>query len=171
MSAKTHWKQLINPDHFGAYALPDGKDLTVTIDYVVRKTVTGSGGKKDECTVAHLIGNKPLVLNVTNSKSIAKLYGAYIEDWRGKKITLFASTTKLAGDMVECIRIRPQVTIQKQAITEARLLSAIKSINDGDFTLEKLNEKFQLTKEQAEQVREALKPVQNEATENLQGAA
>lgn len=166
---------MINPDYFGAYALPDGKDLTVTIDYVIREVVPGPGGKKEECTVAYLIGNKPLILNVTNCKSITKLYNsAYIEDWRGKKITLFASTTKYAGDMVECVRIRPQVTVQKQQISEQRLLSAIKSIKDGDFTLEKLNEKFQLTKEQADQVREALKPTdpeQNETPDDLQGAA
>ena len=101
MNTRTHWKQLINPDYIGAYALPNGDDLTVTIDFVPNEVVTGSGGKKEECTVAHLVGQKPLILNVTNSKSIHKLYGPYIEDWRGKQITLYASTTKLAGEIVE----------------------------------------------------------------------
>ena len=93
MDTKTHWKKLINPDYIGAYALNPDEDLTVTIDYVQREQVTGSGGKKEECTVAHLVGQKPLILNVTNSKTIAKLYGSYIEDWSGKQITLTGSSS------------------------------------------------------------------------------
>lgn len=105
-ASKTHWKTLINPDYIGAYALSEGEDLTVTIDWVQSEEVTGSGGKKEICTVAHLVGHKPMILNVTNSKSIHKLYGPYIEDWAGKNITLYASTTKLAGEMVECLRAK-----------------------------------------------------------------
>jgi hypothetical protein len=157
MSTKTHWKQLINPDYLGAYALPDGEDMTVTIDYVQNEVVTGSGGKKEECTVAHLVGQKPLILNVTNSKSIHKLYGPYIEDWRGKQITLYASTTKLAGEMVECLRIRPKVAEKmKQNISDKRLEAAIESIRKGDYTLEKLQDNFFLTPAQEAKVAESL---------------
>ena len=99
MTDKTHWKLLQNPDYIGAYFLQPGEDLTITIDYVVREIITGTGGKKEECTVAHLQGGlKPFILNATNSKSIARLYGPYIEDWAGKSVTLFASTARLAGD-------------------------------------------------------------------------
>lgn len=157
MTTKTHWKQLINPDYLGAYALPDGEDMTVTIDYVQNEVVTGSGGKKEECTVAHLVGQKPLILNVTNSKSIHKLYGPYIEDWRGRQITLYASTTKLAGEMVECLRIRPKVAEKaKQNISDKRLEAAIESIRKGDYTLEKLQSGFFLTPAQEAKVAEAL---------------
>lgn len=156
--SKTHWKQLINPDYIGAYALPEGEDLTVTIDYVQNEVVTGSGGKKEECMVAHLVGQKPLILNVTNSKSIHKLYGPFIEDWRGKQVTLYASTTKLAGDIVECLRIRPQVAKvdNRQKINDARLEKAIASIKAGEFTLEKLRAGFLLTPAQEIKVVEAL---------------
>lgn len=155
--SKTHWKQLINPDYIGAYALPDGEDLTVTIDYVQSEVITGSGGKKEECTVAHLVDHKPLILNVTNSKSIHKLYGPYIEDWRGKKITLYASTTKMAGEIVECLRIRPSVAEPtKQNISDKRLESAIESIRKGEFTLEKLQKNFFLTPSQEKRISDAL---------------
>ena len=107
---KTHWKKLINPDYIGAYSLEAGKDLTVTIEKVVREMVTGDGGKKDECTVAYLKGQKPFILNRTNSKTIQKLYNSpYIEDWAGKQITLYATTTRVAGDTVECLRVRSTV--------------------------------------------------------------
>lgn len=105
MTGKTHWKRLINPNYIGAYSLEKGQDLSVVIESVCSDVVTGTGGKKEESTIAYLKGQKPFILNNTNSKSIAKLYGPYIEDWSGKPITLFASTTKLAGDTVECLRI------------------------------------------------------------------
>lgn len=156
MSEKTHWKKLLNPDYIGAYALPEGKDLTVTIKSVAREIVTSTGGKKEECTVCQLHNQKPLILNVTNGKTIAKLYGPYIEDWIGKSITLFASTTRLAGETVECIRIRPTVVTQqapqKAKISTERLDAAIASIKAGDFTTEKLEERFDLTMEQRAKV-------------------
>jgi hypothetical protein len=150
MTEKTHWKRLMNPDYIGAYWLPEGEDVTVTIDYVRREMITGTGGKKEECSVAHLAGGvKPFILNATNSKTIAKLYGPYIEDWAGKQITLFASTAKLAGDTVECLRIRPQVAVrQKPPITMERFNKAIDAIKAGTYTAEKVYAGFTLTMEQ-----------------------
>lgn len=152
---KTHWKRLMNPDYIGAYSLAEGEDLTVTIDYVVREQITGTGGKKEECTVAHLAKNKPFILNATNSKSIAKLYGVYIEDWAGQKITLYATTTRMGGETVECLRVRPQVAERrKQQITDDRLNAALKQIAAGQYTTEKLRGNFELTKEQNDMVNE-----------------
>lgn len=157
MNDKTHWKRLMNPDYIGAYWLPPGEDVTVVIDFVVRETITGSGGKKEECTVAHLKGVKPFILNATNSKSIAKLYGNYIEDWAGKPITLFASTAKMGGETVECLRVRPKVAERKkQAITHQRLLSAIDQIIAGGYTIQKLKANFDLTEDQQKELDERL---------------
>lgn len=108
----THWKQLINMDYIGAYALPDGNDLTLTIDHVVKENVTGNNGKKEMCMVAYFKEKdyKPMILNRTNAKSITALAGSpYIEKWQGQRITLYATTTRLGGDTVECLRIRPTV--------------------------------------------------------------
>lgn len=149
MTTRTHWKQLVNPDYIGAYALPDGDDLTVTIDYVQREMITVAGGKKEECTVAHLVGNKPFILNATNSKSIHKLYGPYIEDWRGKQITLYASTTKLGTDTVECLRIRPQVPrATKKPLPANRFDKALAAVAAGEFAADKLRADYALTAEQ-----------------------
>ena len=155
MSSRTHWKSLVNPDYIGAYALPEGEDLTVTIDYVQNEEVTGTGGKKEICMVARLVGQKPMILNATNSKSIHKLYGPFIEDWSGKHITLYASTTKLAGDVVECLRIRPTVTKPAPApINAARFNKALDSIKSGTYTAEKLRTGFALTAEQEQALTE-----------------
>jgi hypothetical protein len=99
--------------------------------------------------VASLESQKPLILNATNSKSIQKLYGPYIEDWAGKSITLYASTTQLAGESVECLRIRPTVGKPAKAqISEDRLTKALVNIEAGKFTIAALLEKFELTEEQ-----------------------
>lgn len=149
MSDKTHWKRLMNPDYIGAYWLPEGEDATVTIDYVVREIITGTGGKKEECTVAHLKGVKPFILNATNSKTIAKLYGPYIEDWAGKRITLYASTTKMAGDTVECLRIRPQVAAKvAKPINQDRFTKALAAIKAGTYTAVQLRAGAALTDDQ-----------------------
>lgn len=158
MDTKTHWKKLVDPRFMGAYALPNGDDLTVTIDYVKLETITMMGGKKEDHTVAYLIGQKPMIMNVTNSKSIHKLYGPFIEDWAGKQITLFASTAKMGGEMVECLRIRPSVAKPaKQTIADARLDKAIESIKAGDYTAAKLRASFNLTTDQETKLNDALK--------------
>lgn len=106
---KTHWKQLINLDYIGAYSL-DGKDLTVKITSVGQEQVTGDKGKKEMCMVAHLEGQKPFIINRTNAKTITKIYNTpYLEDWVGKYITLFPTTTSVGGEVVECLRVRQTV--------------------------------------------------------------
>ena len=34
------------------------------------------------------------------------MYGPYIEHWAGKRVQIYATTTKFGGDTVECLRIR-----------------------------------------------------------------
>ena len=149
METKTHWKQLVDPRYIGAYALPNGDDMTVTIEKVVKETITMMGGKKEDHTIAYIKGQKPMILNATNSKSIHKLYGPFIEDWEGKPVTLFASTTKMGGELVECLRIRPTVAQRKkQAIADTRFQAAMTQIKTGSFTPQQLRAGFVLTEAQ-----------------------
>ena len=154
---KTHWKRLVNPDYIGAYALNPGEDLTVTIKQVVREQVTQAGGKKEECTVAHLEGAKPFILNATNSKTIARLYGPYIEDWAGKSITLYATMTTFGRDTVECLRVRsvePERIVVKQPLTADRFAAALAKVRAGAFPLARLLGEYALTEAQIKQVSE-----------------
>lgn len=148
---KTHWKRLINPHFLGAYSLPPGGDMTVRIDYVTRELVKGTEGKEEECTVAYMVNEKPMILNRTNSKSIAKLYGPYIEDWAGKEITLFASKTKVAKEVVECLRIRPAVTpsqAARPALSAQRFKAALASVQSKERTAAFVRHHFRLTDDQ-----------------------
>lgn len=148
---KTHWKRLINPLYLGAYSLAPGCDLTVRITSVGREIVKGTEGKEEECTVAKLHNEKPLILNRTNSKSIAKLYGNYIEDWAGKEITLFATKTKVGKEVVECLRIRAAVTpteAVKPVLSANRFAAALASVASKERSAEFVRKHFTLTAEQ-----------------------
>lgn len=39
-----HWKRAFNPDWFGSWCLPDGKDVILTIAAVDQELVTGEKG-------------------------------------------------------------------------------------------------------------------------------
>lgn len=109
MATKTHYKKLLNPDYLGAYALEDGRDIILTIRAVKQDTVTGTDGKKEVCSVCHFMENvKPMILNATNSKTIAKLFGSpYVEDWIGKPIQIGTERVKAFGDIWDALRVRP----------------------------------------------------------------
>lgn len=110
---KTHWKKLENPDYLGSYALQPGQDLIAQIKSVGQEEVYNpTNNKKDVCTVAHFTDDsiKPMILNVTNCKTITKLYDTpYIEDWTGKYIAIYIAKVKAFGETVEALRIRTKV--------------------------------------------------------------
>ena len=114
----THWKKLMNPDYLGSYALEPGQDLIVTIKSVCNEEVTGSDGKKDICSVIHFVENvKPMILNATNNKTIAKLFKTpYIEKWSGRKIQIYTEKVKAFGEIWDALRIRPYLPVEKELI-------------------------------------------------------
>jgi len=150
MENKTHWRKLVNPIYLGAYSLMDtGKplDLTATIEKVVREIVKGTDGKKEECTVAYLKGQKPIILNRTNCKIITKIYNTpFIEDWAGKKITIYVANTKVAGEVVECLRIR-DVMPGKELLTPTheKWNAAKEAISNGSATIAQIKANFILS--------------------------
>ena len=120
---KTHWKKLTNPDYLGAYSFNTGEEKVLTISRVKQETVIGTDGKKEECTVARFKENeKPMILNATNCKTIAKLYNTpFIEEWVGKRIKIYVTQVKAFGDVVEALRIRdkiPEDTTEKFFCTD-----------------------------------------------------
>jgi hypothetical protein len=106
----THWKKLTNPNYIGAHDLQPGQKLTVTIESVkneVVKCFDGKGLKEETCIVAHIKGaKKPMIMNKTNCKIIAKIYDSpYIEDWIGKQITIYAAKMNVGGEPMEGLRV------------------------------------------------------------------
>lgn len=106
----TDYRTFFDKDYIGAWSLPEGKDVTVTITKVVGGQLTGVGGRKTRKPVIYMKGTeKGLALNATNSKTIAGMYGNHVEEWAGKRVTLFKSTTTFGSEQMECVRIRPRI--------------------------------------------------------------
>lgn len=106
----THWKQLMNPDYLGAWALQPGEEPILTIISVTTEKVMGSDGKKEECPVMRYKGIGPgkMILNVTNCKTIEALTGTpRIEQWAGTQIQVYSEKVKAFGGVVDALRIRP----------------------------------------------------------------
>lgn len=151
MEQKTHYKRLQHPDYLGAYALDPGKDLIVTIKEVKNEMITGSDGKKEECVVAHFsapVGTKPMILNSTNLKQIAKLFNSpYVEDWAGKAIQLYTTPVKAFGEVVEALRVRPMAPqVTKPKLSD--MAKAKAAIAAGQITIEAIKSRYDLTPEQ-----------------------
>lgn len=150
---KTHWKKLNNPDYLGAYALDPGNDLIATIQHVQREVVTGPEGKKEECTVVHFRerDTKPLILNVTNAKTIQKLTGTpYIEDWRGQKIQLYIAQVKAFGDVVDALRIRPKAPVEQKPELKPdsnKWANTVDRLRSGEADMDTVKKYFDLTPE------------------------
>lgn len=157
---KTHWKKLQNPDYMGAYALDPDKDTIGTIDRVRKEDVQSPNGSKEECAVLHFKESdlKPLVLNVTNSKQIERLYGSpYVEDWQGKKIQLYIAQVQAFGETVDAVRIRPKAPkTEKESLTPShpKWEQAKKSLQENNVTIQKIRKKYNLSEENAELLQE-----------------
>lgn len=118
METLTHWKKLMNPDYLGGYALTPGQDLIATIKSVGNEEVTGPDGKKEICSVIHFYEDiKPMILNATNNKTIAKLFKTpYIEQWTGKKIQIYTEKVKAFGEVWDALRVRPFLPVDKKLV-------------------------------------------------------
>lgn len=127
---KTHWKTYHDYNYLGAYMMPtDGTDIILTIKTVKQEQVSGTDGKKDNCMVVTFQepSTKPLILNVTNAKTIQKLTGsAYVEDWIGKKIQLYVAQVNAFGDVTDAIRIRDFKPVDK-SYNPAKALAKLQS--------------------------------------------
>lgn len=143
----THWKKLINPHYLGAYSLDPGEKRTVTIQKVVRETVTGENNRQEECTVAHLAGEKPFILNRTNCKTITKIYSTpYIEEWAGKQITIFAAKVKAFGDTVEALRIvEKKPALPELSPSHPKWNDAVKAAEAGQIKPEQIKSKYKMS--------------------------
>jgi len=106
--SQTHWKKLTNPNYLGAYSLDDGKEIVLTIREVKMEPVIGSDGKREDCAVCYWQENeKPMIMNTTNLKMVAKLTGSpYIEKWPGTPVQIGTEKVRAFGTVTDALRIR-----------------------------------------------------------------
>ncbi len=146
----TAWKGLTNPDYIGAYMFQPGERKVVQILSVALEEVVGDKGKKQQCIVAKLKDEKPMILNKTNCKTIQIITGSkYIEHWRGIRITLYVDDKVQFGkDIVEGLRIEKQAPpLPEMTPTHEKWKDAVANVRDGKTTIEAIKKFYKMTED------------------------
>lgn len=127
MATKDSWRddwQLAFPSRYiGAQHL-HGRDVTLTISRVELELLEmfrqGKTEKKRKLILffKELEGrgeDEPsmLLMNKTNSRTVAGLFGKSVDAWVGKAVTLFATEVEAFGKSQEAVRIRSKVPSAK----------------------------------------------------------
>jgi hypothetical protein len=151
---KTHFKKLKNPNYIGSWDLADKNgivsDLVVKITGVKKEMVFDGKGGQDECVVIQLENYKPFIANSTNLKTIASIYGNYIEDWEGQAIKLTVKRIKAFGEFHDALRVvkekiennKPEFTPNSPTWEDAKT-----AIKNGAITLDQLLTKYTISDE------------------------
>ena len=102
------YRKMFDSPYVGAWEL-DG-DVSVEIEKVELGEVQNRDGGKDKKPIIHFSNaKKPMVLNKTNARVIARLYGNDTDDWAGRTIVLYPTKVEAFGDVTDCIRVRAEV--------------------------------------------------------------
>lgn len=86
------------------------KTLTLTIKDIRPEKLRNNAGKEETKEVLFFIESpKGFVLNKTNAKRIATLYGKQTGGWEGKQITLYTEPVKAFGETHNALRVAPAI--------------------------------------------------------------
>ena len=101
-----------NPNFLGSWDLDEipGRQITLTIDKIVDEEVVANN-RTETCTVCYWKEDyKPMILNVTNKKTICKLYKTKeTEKLCGKAVVIGVEQVKAFGDIHDALRIKKTI--------------------------------------------------------------
>lgn len=98
-----------NPNYLGSWDLDDvpGHELTLTISRIIDEEVVNNGQKEVQTVCYFAEKYKPMILNVTNKKTLCRLYKTRdTEKLSGKRITVTSEKVKAFGEIHDALRIK-----------------------------------------------------------------
>lgn len=127
-----HWKFLFADKTalLGSYNLNKGEELIGTIKNTTIEEIKNKKGDPETVAMLNFENVSPMVLNKTNSATIAALYGENRFEWTGKKIQLFATLVRSFGSTTMGLRVRP--FIPREAIDLAPYRKKMDSCENSD---------------------------------------
>ena len=139
-----HWRNLTDLTHLRAECFQPKERKVLTIKEVKSENVTSSNGEVEQKPVAYFEENVlPMVLNVTNCKAIEKLYGTGdVYSWVGKKIQVFATITRVAGEAVPCLRIENVIPVSNEVQYKCSVCGKVISKDLYDKSVEKYGKPY-----------------------------
>ena len=100
------YRTMFDSEYLGSWDL-QGREATVTISAVTTGNLVGLGGRKARKPILSFEGKeKGLCCGKTICRVIAAAYGTVTEGWVGKRVVLYVDKTTLAGEIVDCIRVK-----------------------------------------------------------------
>ena len=114
------FRKFMDKNFLGSWDVPPTGDLILTIDHAARDDVQNDRGREKKLTIHFKEdGFKPMICNTTNAKAISKAHGStLVEDWAGKKISIYKATISAFGQTQECLRVRDYAPKEETAICE-----------------------------------------------------
>ena len=115
--------------YFKAAMLKDEPQTFVIISMTMESISSPDGSSEDKPVLGFEDVDQRLVLNKTNWKNLAKLFGRDSTEWEGRHIELYQTTTELGSDTVDCIRLR----LPKDEKPPQRGDEPLEDVKGGDF--------------------------------------
>lgn len=137
-----------NPNYLGSWDLEEQprREVTLTIGRIVDEKVV-TNGQTELCTVCHWVekGWKPMILNITNKKTVCKLYKTTdTEKLVGKAVAIGVEQVKAFGDVHDALRIRKRIPKVETAVKCADCGNDIQSASGrgADYIAAYTNRKY-----------------------------
>lgn len=92
-----------------------GRPVTLTMKEVKIEPVSSGGQTENKPVLYFEESKKGMILNKTNAKRIAKLFGGETDEWTGQPIELYSEEVKAFGDTHNAVRVRESRVLSKAA--------------------------------------------------------
>lgn len=152
-------KGFLEPKFLGAWDVPKGGTLIVKIkDFEMVKVKNHKTNREEDKFTLKLHNHKPMICVITNAKAITEALGTKeMNDWIGKYIDIQVKIVHSPQGMVPALRVKKEAPpTPKYSFTpeHKKWDDVIKSIAEGDGTIEQMKEKFTLSEAHEEQMKE-----------------
>lgn len=158
--SKTHFKKAFNSPYLSSADIVGHMTFTVSN---VKLEQDKTKKTKDLFNTAYFVEReirpgeklKPMILNVTNSKTMKALTNSpFIEDWQGIKITVYVdSNVKFGREVMEGLRISPKApTVAWLTPEVVRPWANAKAAYKRDGNLEAVLARYSMTDEHQQQL-------------------
>jgi hypothetical protein len=159
---KTHFKKAFNSPYLSSADIVGY--MTFTVSHV-KLEIDKTKKTKDMFNTAYFVEReirpgeklKPMILNVTNSKTMKALTGSpFIEDWAGVKISVYVdSNVKFGREVMEGLRISPKAPVVAWLTPEnASKWESAKAAYKRDGSLDKVLARVSMTEAHQQQLME-----------------
>jgi len=96
--------------HLQGDHIPKGNTVNLTMTGVKSESLKNMRGQEEEKYVLGFRETpKTLILNKTNARTIAKLYGPETDGWNGQRIKIYSEEVRAFGETHNTVRVSPTI--------------------------------------------------------------